>query len=102
MRMLEQITEAERPPSWFHSPISQLSSNGCPSVEAPNRSNDYNRNVPIAVIGFSLKFPQGAISPATFWQMLIEGRSARTEFPQKRFGGDALSPPGVRSRGQVG
>lgn len=45
---------------------------------------------PIAVIGFSLRFPQDATSPAALWQMLVERRSAFTEFPKDRFNFDAF------------
>lgn len=46
-------------------------------------------NIPIAVIGYSFKFPQEATSFQDFWRMLVEGRSARTEVPGERFNIDA-------------
>ena len=39
---------------------------------------------PIAVCGFSLKFPQEAISANAFWEMLLERRCASTDFPVNR------------------
>lgn len=39
---------------------------------------------PIAVIGFSLKFPQEAESPASFWEMLEQKRCAMTGWPKNR------------------
>lgn len=39
---------------------------------------------PIAVVGFSLKFPQDADSPASFWKLLEEKRCAMTEWPEDR------------------
>ncbi|KAF4628668.1 hypothetical protein G7Y89_g9483 [Cudoniella acicularis] len=39
---------------------------------------------PIAIVGFSLKFPQGAESPDSFWSMMVEGKCAATEFPEDR------------------
>ncbi|KAL3259207.1 hypothetical protein ABHI18_005413 [Aspergillus niger] len=45
---------------------------------------------PIAVIGFGLKFPQQASTPAGFWDLLIQGRSARTETPADRFNAEAF------------
>jgi hypothetical protein len=39
----------------------------------------------VAVIGLSLRFPQDASSPAEFWNMLMEGKSARTEVPKDRY-----------------
>lgn len=40
---------------------------------------------PVAVIGFSLEFPQDATSPESFWQMLLDGVSASTTIPSERF-----------------
>ena len=48
---------------------------------------------PIAVVGFSLKFPQDATSAEAFWKMLLEGRSALTEIPKDRFNIDAFYHP---------
>lgn len=39
----------------------------------------------VAVVGMAAKFPQGADSVSSFWNMLCEGRSARTVIPQDRF-----------------
>ena len=44
----------------------------------------------IAVIGFSLKFPGDADSPASFWSMLENGRSAMSEWPKNRLTMDAF------------
>ncbi|KAI2933105.1 hypothetical protein CBS147320_1624 [Aspergillus niger] len=40
---------------------------------------------PVAVVGFSLRFPQDATSPQSFWKILQEGRSVTTEVPPDRF-----------------
>ncbi|GLA95297.1 type I Iterative Polyketide synthase (PKS) [Aspergillus tubingensis] len=45
---------------------------------------------PIAVIGFGLKLPQQASTSAGFWDLLIQGRSARTETPTDRFNAEAF------------
>ena len=45
---------------------------------------------PIAVIGFAARLPGDATSAEGFWQMLSEGRSARTEIPKDRFNIDAF------------
>lgn len=39
---------------------------------------------PIAVVGFSLKFPQDATSPESFWKMIVEKRCAMTQIPEDR------------------
>ena len=44
---------------------------------------------PIAVIGFSLKFPQEATTAQSFWTMLQEKRCAMTEWPRDRLNLDA-------------
>ena len=48
---------------------------------------------PIAVIGFSARLPGDATSAEGFWQMLSNGRSARTEIPHDRFNIDAFYHP---------
>ncbi|KAF2468466.1 reducing type I polyketide synthase [Lindgomyces ingoldianus] len=48
---------------------------------------------PLAVIGFSLKFPEEATSPEAFWQMLVEKRCAMTEIPKDRINIDAFYSP---------
>ena len=48
---------------------------------------------PIAIIGFSLKFPQEATSSSALWQMLVEGRSAFSDFPKDRFNFEAFYHP---------
>lgn len=53
--------------------------------EANDRPLKSSRDQPIAVIGMALKFPQDATSPEKFWEMLTNGRSARTEVPKDRY-----------------
>ena len=50
---------------------------------APGLSEEDNVE-PIAIIGFSLKFPGEASSSEGFWDMLEGGRNAMTEFPADR------------------
>ena len=45
-------------------------------------SNDVDEAV--AVIGFALKFPGDADSPASFWSMLEDGKSAMSDWPEDR------------------
>jgi phthiocerol/phenolphthiocerol synthesis type-I polyketide synthase C len=40
---------------------------------------------PIAIIGIGCRFPGGADSPDSFWQLLTEGRDAVTEVPADRW-----------------
>ena len=45
---------------------------------------------PIAVVGFSLKFPQDADSAPSFWSMLRDKRCAMTEWPKDRINLEAF------------
>jgi hypothetical protein len=69
------------------------------SLDAPLVDHDLIE--PIAVIGFSLKFPQDATSAESFWKMLIEGRSAMTKVPENRFNVDSFYVPGTQRRDEV-
>ena len=62
-----------------------------PLLEAYDRGKE--GEPPIAIIGYSLRFPQDATSSEAFWRMLVEGRSARTEIPGDRFNVDAFHHP---------
>lgn len=50
--------------------------------------NDTNpqigHRVPIAIVGFSSILPGDGTDPRSFWQMLLEKRSAMTESPENR------------------
>ncbi|KAI1745439.1 BcPKS1, polyketide synthase [Xylaria scruposa] len=45
---------------------------------------------PIAIIGFSLKYPEDGDSPEGFWKVLEEGRCVMTEWPKHRMRLDAF------------
>jgi hypothetical protein len=62
---------------------------------------DHDLIEPIAVIGFSLKFPQDATSAESFWKMLMEGRSAMTKVPENRFNVDSFHVPDTKRRDEV-
>lgn len=62
------------------------------------RGGDYNslqddKLEPLAVVGFSSKFPQEATTPEAFWKMLTEKRCAVTEWPKDRLNIDAFYHP---------
>ncbi|KAL9074825.1 MAG: hypothetical protein Q9161_001963 [Pseudevernia consocians] len=48
---------------------------------------------PVAIVGFSLKFPQEATSPEAFWNMLVQKRCSMTEWPKERLNLDAFYHP---------
>ena len=39
---------------------------------------------PIAIIGMSCRFPGGATSPEAYWDLLVSGRDAVSEYPAQR------------------
>ena len=67
----------------------------------PPLSQDRDIVEPIAVVGFSLRFPEDAISADSFWEMLMEGRCTATEFPEDRLSVDAVYHPDENRRGTV-
>jgi acyl transferase domain-containing protein len=48
---------------------------------------------PIAVIGFSFKYPQEATTVESFWKMLVDGRCASTDIPADRMNVDGWYHP---------
>ena len=61
---------------------------GAPYPDDAHNAHDFLEA--IAVIGFSFKYPQDAISPASLWSMLEEKRCAMTEWPKDRINLDAF------------
>lgn len=56
---------------------------------------------PIAVVGFSFKFPRNADSTESFWSMLMEKRSTATKFPEDRISASSLYHPDPNRRETV-
>lgn len=52
-----------------------------------------NSPIPIAIIGISLRGPGDASDTESFWQMLLDARSARTEIPKDRYNVDGFYHP---------
>jgi len=55
---------------------------------------------PLAIVGLGCRFP-GANSPAEFWQLLHEGRTAHMEVPPDRWDIDALYDPDPKAPGKM-
>lgn len=55
----------------------------------------------IAVVGFSIGFPQDATSSDAFWEVLMEKRNTASTIPNARMNIDALYHPDTNRRGQV-
>ncbi|CAG9952668.1 unnamed protein product [Clonostachys rosea f. rosea IK726] len=70
-----------------------------------NSSSIQDKMEPIAVIGFSMRFPENATTPEGFWEILQNGRSVMTEVPPDRFkvdgfyDSDASRPDTINARG---
>jgi acyl transferase domain-containing protein len=45
---------------------------------------------PIAIVGMSMRFPDGAESSDAFWKLLVEKRCASAEYPKDRMNIDAF------------
>lgn len=67
-----------------------------------SKSTDTPLLEPIAVIGFSLQFPDTADSSENFWKMLIENRCVSQPFPKERISGTAIYHPDSSRHDTVG
>jgi acyl transferase domain-containing protein len=67
-----------------------FSSDGLTQAQVCVRNGRHHPEDPIAVCGFALKFPQDAPSEKAFWSMLVEKRTAFTEYPPERLNVDAF------------
>jgi acyl transferase domain-containing protein len=56
---------------------------------------------PIAIVGFSFKFPGGCETADAFWQTLIEKRTTSSDAPAERYSADSLFHPDTSRRGTV-
>lgn len=56
---------------------------------------------PIAIVGFSVKFPQDATSEEAFWDLLLERRSTVTQVPEDRWNNNAFYKPDGNKAGTV-
>ena len=73
----------------------QFSSSDSSSIE------DGDAIDPIAIIGFSLKFPQEAVSSDSFWKMMMERRCTATEFPEDRLSKSSRYNPDANRKDTV-
>jgi acyl transferase domain-containing protein len=56
---------------------------------------------PLAIVGFSLKFPQDANTPQGFWKVMEERRSVMTDWPTDRINLDAFYHRDIGRENQV-
>jgi acyl transferase domain-containing protein len=55
----------------------------------------------IAIVGLACRFPGEATSEREFWDLLVQGKSAWTEFPEKRFSTSGFYHPVGERQGSV-
>ena len=48
---------------------------------------------PLAIVGFSLNFPQEMKSAEDFWSLLVQRRNVSSDFPEKRMNIDSFYHP---------
>ncbi|KAF1829663.1 hypothetical protein BDW02DRAFT_138335 [Decorospora gaudefroyi] len=56
-------------------------------------THEYPKPMPIAIIGFGLRFPGDVTSGQKLWDMLVKKKSARTDVPPDRYNVDAFYHP---------
>lgn len=61
----------------------------------------HEASMPIAIVGFSCRFPGDATSPEKLWKLCAEGRSAWSKIPEDRFNRHAFYHPESDSHGTV-
>jgi hypothetical protein len=79
-----------------HNSFNGIANGHSPALSSPELDlGDMEDDIlePIAIIGMSLKFPQDATSPESFWKMMEEKRCAMTEWPEDRLNIDAFYHP---------
>ena len=72
-----------------------------PTDESRGQLDTEDKLEPIAIVGMALKFPQDATSPETFWQTMMDGKSAKSDVPPDRFNINGFHRPVGTRIGQV-
>lgn len=68
---------------------------------ATDSIQDEDKLEAIAIVGFSLRFPEDAVSAEAFWNMLMEKRCTTEEFPEDRLSVSGLYHPDSSRLGTV-
>ncbi len=66
-----------------------------------NGQSDDASSMPIAIVGIGLRFPGDGSDPESFWQMLLDARSARSEIPKTRYSVDGFYHPDPERLGSI-
>lgn len=69
--------------------------NGSYDISSENGAS--TKDMPIAIVGMSCRFPGEATSPEKLWKLCADAKSAWSEIPQDRWNADAFyHPDGAR------
>lgn len=63
--------------------------------------DDADKTAPIAVVGMACRFPGPAIDTKAFWEMLVQQKSAYSEFPSDRLNINGFYHPSGDRQGTV-
>jgi hypothetical protein len=66
-----------------------------------DKSMDSGFLEPIAIVGYSMGFPQDAVNSEALWDILMKKRNTATEFPPDRLNANSVYHPDANRRGQV-
>jgi acyl transferase domain-containing protein len=69
-------------------------------AKAPSHSDALDE--PIAIVGMACRYPGEGSSPAGFWNMISNARTAHGPIPESRFNADAWYHPDPDRKGAVG
>nr|CAD89776.1 MelE protein [Melittangium lichenicola] len=70
-------------------------------MQARLEASEREKREPIAIIGMACRLPGGGNDPASYWQLLREGRDVVTEIPSDRWDVDAYYDPDPDAAGKM-
>src|SRR4051812_17847302 len=88
LRLSEALRTAANGPN-------QRAGKGASEVGRDARPSGGNRPLDIAIVGLGCRFPQ-ARDPVSFWEMILEGRTAFRDIPPSRWNHAAFYDPSLR------
>ncbi|MGN7610528.1 type I polyketide synthase [Magnetococcales bacterium HHB-1] len=62
---------------------------------------EYEQHEPIAIVGMACRFPGGANTPESYWQLLEQGVDAISEVPKERWDIEAYHDTNVEAPGKI-
>ncbi|KAH8426120.1 uncharacterized protein LDX57_003862 [Aspergillus melleus] len=71
------------------------------SLDGQSNLGEQDRLEPIAIVGYSFRFPGDATDSKAFWKMMMEQRCATSDTPEDRISIPQWQHPDGRRRGQV-